>query len=53
MKTEEKTTNKTRATLPLIDSYDNELYMMMLEEIGAIKLAQCSDDSTPTPTKSK
>ena len=53
MKTEEKTTNKTRATLPLIDSYDNELYMMMLEEIGAIKGEQCLSVSMPTPTESK
>ena len=53
MKTEEKTTNKTRATLPLIDSYDNDAYMLMLEEIGAIKGEQCSGSSILIPTVSK
>jgi hypothetical protein len=53
MKTDEKTTTKPSTPLYLNDSYDYDLYMLLLEEIGAIKLAQCSDDSTPTPTESK
>ena len=52
--TQEKRTNTEKSVpLPLIDSYDNDAYMLMLEEIGAIKGEQCTGSSILIPTVSK
>ena len=53
MKTDEKTTNTNRVPLPPLDSYDNDSFVLMLEEIGAIKGEQCTGSSILIQAASK
>ena len=50
---EKRTNNEKIVPLPLLDSYDNDAFVLMLEEIGAIKGEQCTGSSILIPTKSK